>query len=319
MIKKIILGFIILEIITIGIGYIDNGKYVFLPYTEFSAPALYYDLDSLYGVTRQKNTKQLISYPWGGIPYTTNAMGFRDDSYKPHGILVVGNSYVEGFGVKVENRFTEILEKQLDVSFNNAGSGGVWSAVQSYVIAEDFIKKHSELKKILVILTPGEILNIDTRTPKTDPLRNFPYKKNDSIVFYKATQKSFGQQLSFKDKIKRFSKSFFVSKLYTTFKYYGSAKIKTTEYEMNAENFEWLLNKFNLLTKKVDIDFIILNNLGCKKIKNIHSYENSHQNIYVIDFPDEYSHYFISNGHLNKKGNKVLAELINKKIPYLKN
>lgn len=112
MLKKIILGIIILELLNVGAEYIKNGAAVFLPYTKFNAPALYYDMDSLYGVTRQKNAFELVSYPWGGIPYKTNSMGFRDDEYNTNGILVVGNSFVEGFGVKKEERFTELLEKK---------------------------------------------------------------------------------------------------------------------------------------------------------------------------------------------------------------
>jgi len=310
MLKKIILGLILLEVLNFGFELLLNGKAAFLPYTEFNAPALYYDMDSLYGVIRQKNTKQIINYPWGGIPYNTNKLGFRDDKFQNNGVLFVGNSFVEGFGVNTKNRFTELLEKDLNIVINNSGSGGVWSAIQSLVLVDNMIKEYPELKKVIVILTPGEILNIDTRNPKNDPFRNFPYKKNDSIAFHKASNNSFQQQLSLVNKIKRFSKGLLISKIYTNYKYYGSAKVKKTTYDLDEKSFEWLLNRFNALEQNIQIDLVVLNNLGSKNIKNIRSYKKRYKHMYVIDFPDDYSNYFVSNGHLNKKGNLILSKLL---------
>ncbi|MEW7278521.1 hypothetical protein ABW636_07985 [Aquimarina sp. 2201CG1-2-11] len=55
----------------------------------------------------------------------------------------------------------------------------------------------------------------------------------------------------------------------------------------------------------------MINNLGRIKVNGIHSYayKTPKVSIDVIDFPDDLKNYFVSNGHLNSKGNKVLADL----------
>ena len=111
--KKIILFIILLEILNLVIGMFQNGKDTFLPYSGFNDLPLYYDTDSLYGLTRQKNTKQMINHPWGGIVHKINSLGFRDEEFDNGGVLILGNSFIEGYGVNIEDRFSEILEKEI--------------------------------------------------------------------------------------------------------------------------------------------------------------------------------------------------------------
>lgn len=312
-IKNIIISIIILELINLGIGFIQNGKDALLPITGFNDLPLYYDMDSLYGVTRLKKTKQLINYPWGGILFETNSFGFRDDEFENDGVLVVGNSFVEGYGLRKEDRFTELLESNLNIPFNNAGSGGVWTPIQSLVLMEDLIKKKGyHFKEVLLILTPGEIKNIGIRNPSTDPNRNYPYKKNDSIVFFKSQNNSFGKKLSFTDKAKRLSKNLLVFKLYDFFKNYGTARVKSNFTDYNKENLDWLVNKFDSVDFGVKINIVIINNLMNSKLENIENYNTNRKNIFVnvIEFPNKSDYHFVCNGHLNEKGNIILAELL---------
>jgi len=311
--KKIIIWLIVIEFLNLVVGFVYKGSNIFLPYSKFNAPPLYYDMDSLYGVTRQKKSIQLLSYPWGDITYETNSLGFRDEEFDQNGILVVGNSFVEGFGVKTEERFTEILEKRLNIPFHNTGSGGVWTAIQSVTLLENFMKKNRpKVNKVVLILTPGEIVNIDTRKPTTDPNRNYPYKQGEFIKFYKSDNNIFKNQLSLIDKVKRFSKSLLVSKIYMTFKYYGASKSKNKPVSYNKQNLDWLISKINHLDLKIDVDIILINNLGRTKILEIEKYTTSNSKVkfHVIEFPDKLDNYFISNGHLNAKGNEELVKLL---------
>jgi len=208
--KKIVLFIILLEILNLVIGVFQNGKEAFLPYTGFNDLPLYYDTDSLYGLTMQKNTKQIINHPWGGIVHKINSLGFRDDEFNKGGVLIIGNSFIEGYGISEEDRFSEILERDIKIPFNNAAFSGVWTPIQGLVLIKDLIKTRKlKFEKIILFMTPGEVLNLGKRNPKNDLNRNYPYRKGDSISFYKAKNNTFKNYISFNDKIKRFCKSLF--------------------------------------------------------------------------------------------------------------
>lgn len=316
--KKIIVGLIILEVLSLIIGCISNGKDAILPYTGFNEPPIYYDMDSKYGVTRQKNTKQMIHYPWGGVVNEINSHGFRDDEFTNGGTLVVGNSFVEGYGMRNENRFSEKIEKELKSPVNNAGSGGVWTPVQGIVLLKHLLKTEAlNFDKIVFVMTPGEVINIGKRNPKNDSGRNYPYREGDLIKFYTSKSNSFGTNLSFSSKVKRFCKSLFMFKTYTMFKYYGAAKTKKKKLDFEKDKLDWVIKKIEEQEFDKVIDIVVINNIGRTHLNKITEYQNDSEAIrfHVVEFPDELSNYFISNGHLNEKGNTVLAELL---IPIFK-
>ena len=314
-IRKVLLCLIILEFFNLTIGYLKNGMEIFLPYSGFNDPPQYFDIDSIYGVTRIKNSKQMASYPWGSNIHKVNSMGFRDDEFNENGILVIGNSFVEGYGLDNKDRFTDILEKRLNVNINNAGSGAVWTPIQGLILLKSLLKVEKlNFNKIVFIITPGEIANIGNRSPENDTHRNYPYKKNDSIAFHISKENTFNNNLTLTDKVKRFSKNLFVFKVYNTLKYYGSSRTSKRSINFNKKNLDWLLNKIEEEDFNHKIDIVLINNLGRKSVNHIYEeFKNKNlENITlnIIEFPDELSNYFISNGHLNKKGNLVLANLL---------
>lgn len=312
-IKKIVVYVVVLELFNLIIGLFYNGVDAFLPYTGFNDPPLYYDMDSLYGVTRQKNAKQMMNYPWGGIINEINSHGFRDDEFNDKGVLVVGNSFVEGFGMNKKDRFSEIIEQDLNITVNNAGSGGVWTPIQGIVLLEHLLKGEKlNFNKTVFVLTPGEVVNIGKRNPENDPGRNYPYREADSITFYKAKYNSFGSNLSLPRKVKRFCKSLLMFKIFNTFKYYGTAKGKKKVFDFERNKLDWLVKKIEEQKFRHTIDIVVINNLGRMHLNKIKDYQNDSDKIrfHVVEFPDELNNYFVANGHLNERGNKVLAKLL---------
>ena len=311
--KKVLFVILFLEIFNLIIGIIYNGKDIHLPYSGFNDLPLYYDIDSLYGLTRQKNTKQIINHPWGGVVHQTNSLGFRDDEFSDRGILITGNSFIEGYGISKENRFSEILENKLKIPFNNAAFSGVWTPIQGLVLIENLIKTNKlQFDEIILFMTPSEVLNLGKRNPSNDPNRNYPYKQGDSISFYKAKNNSFKNSISFSDKIKRFCKSLLIFKVYNTFKYYRASKFRQKRVDFDATKLNWFIKEIENKKFKTKIKIVVLNNLGRISIKNIENFRYSSKNVqfHSIYFPDNLDNYFVSNGHLNEKGNLILAELL---------
>lgn len=105
--------------------------------------------DSKLETRYAKNTSASIQSPYHEfeIVYSTNDIGLRDSGIflkqdKLSRILVLGNSYVEGWGVAEEDRFTDIAEKYFNdetkrkIDLVNAGMSG-YGVLQSYLLLKD--------------------------------------------------------------------------------------------------------------------------------------------------------------------------------------
>lgn len=310
---KSIFSFILLESFNLLYNYFLIGAVAFTPFSSFNAPSLYYDMNHSYGVTRRPNAEIAKSYPWSTIKFKTNSKGFRDDEFKNGDILITGNSFIEGFGIKKEKRFSELLEaKSKKVKIANAGSAGVWSAIQSLVAIKDLNNDTIKYSKNIIILTPSEISRIGKRSPLNDSRRNFPYKKADSIAFFNSNNSVFNKNLSFVDKTKRVFKYSGTYRIYSFFNGYGSGKRNYNLIDFDIKNLDWYFQKLEELDIKSPVEVILLNGLSNTYVNNIEKYKIKNKNISfkVIRFDYSSSDYFISNGHLNSIGNKKFAEIL---------
>ena len=87
----------------------------------------------------------------------------------------------------------------------------------------------------------------------------------------------------------------------------------TTLRKMNLTNIELVtLNKIEDEQFELKINMVVINNLGRININGIENFISNSKKVEfnVIQFPDDLDNYFVSNGHLNEKGNRVLAELL---------
>lgn len=314
---QIIAPFILIELLNFTYNLFVLGLIAFTPFTHFNAPSLYYDMDDSFGVSRRPNVEIAKAYPWGSIKFETNSKGFRDDEFKDGDILITGNSFIEGFGIKTSNRFSEQIEaKKPGVYIANAGSAGVWSAIQSLVAIRDLNNGEIQFKKNIIVLTPSEVLKLGKRNPSNDRGRNFPYRNNDSISFYKSPNPVFNKNLTFPDKAKRLFKYTGTFRIFDYFKGYGAGKRKYNVSQFNSSNLDWFILELEKLDIDAPIQVVVLNGLSNSHIQDIEKYVPPNKNIdfKVLNFSYSTSDYFASNGHLNADGNMKLAELLIKSV-----
>jgi len=95
------------------------------------------------------------------IPYNINSLGFRDREYslkKPEGtfrIVTVGDSYTEGYGVRIEETFIKVLEGMLNNSSGNTKYEVINYGMASYSPLLEYLllkEKAMELDPDMVIL-----------------------------------------------------------------------------------------------------------------------------------------------------------------------
>lgn len=94
--------------------------------------------------------------PCFDVTYHFNSEGMRDrprsrEASAPR-VIVLGDSFVEGWGVKEEDRFTNLLEASSGKEFLDFGSSGSFGPIQYYLLYENFAKQFSHDEVLALIL-----------------------------------------------------------------------------------------------------------------------------------------------------------------------
>ena len=123
-------------------------------------------------------SSRFISFEWD-VQIDINSFGFRDDEgiYEngKKKILILGDSFTEGFGVSHENTFSKKLEKRLikenfNYSVLNAGITG--NNLVDYVeIYNTYFKNFSDIKVVLIALFVGNDLKDNNTLRKVTNLK----------------------------------------------------------------------------------------------------------------------------------------------------
>lgn len=126
-----------------------------------------------FKVERGLHPNRTEKHPWGAwrrphdtsrhktscfdITIITNELGARDDSFSngsTESIVLLGDSFAEGYGVSHANSAATILEEKIGRPIHNLGSAGNFGPLQQYLIYREFVGiiKHSE---VLIFLLPA--------------------------------------------------------------------------------------------------------------------------------------------------------------------
>lgn len=101
----------------------------------------------VFGWALQPGISYINNMPEGNIPVTHNSLGFRDvehsieNSHDIFRILVLGDSYMEGYSVKLEDMFHRNIQllahmENIDIEIINMGVGG-YGTLQEYLVFRD--------------------------------------------------------------------------------------------------------------------------------------------------------------------------------------
>jgi lysophospholipase L1-like esterase len=114
-----------------------------VPYEHYPTlggrPTYLDDIHPVVGVWHYPNATQRYQTVDFDIVQSSNSYGAQDIersrvSDAPRRVVVLGDSYVEGFGVSREDRFTERLEALTGVEHLNFGSSGCFGSIQEWLL-----------------------------------------------------------------------------------------------------------------------------------------------------------------------------------------
>ncbi len=144
-------------------------------------PFTYADLNTKWGIW---HFNKPVKVPYGCLTLecTPNSVGARDRerekiSIDSNRFVVLGDSFMEGFGIPVEKRISNIFEKETGREMLNFACPDMGST-QEYLVYKDLASKFSHYSVMMGILPANDFLNDNVKFDSTQrPLRYKPYWK----------------------------------------------------------------------------------------------------------------------------------------------
>lgn len=147
------------------------------------------DIDPHFGVWHPANTAVSVSTPRGAVTYETNVHGMRDRprarrSDARERVIVLGDSFVEGYLVEEAVRVTDVLERRTGVEFLNFGVSGSFGSIQEWLLYKHLAREFDHTRVCLFFLPDNDFADNDPSRHPPDRYRPYLRKVGDS---YEAT------------------------------------------------------------------------------------------------------------------------------------
>lgn len=187
---------------------------------EHIGPRFWQDLNPDFGVWHLPNTSFRHRKSCFDVIYQTNEEGMRDKSRRRDGsssrVLLIGDSFIEGWGVPEQDRLSNLLEKFWGKEALNFGTSGYFGPTQYYLLYKTFAKKffHDE---VIVGILPSNDFNDDDFERWKDKGRHRPFWVGEYPKYQLTYPKSVLEGMSWKRYVGGFFREF--SYLYNAVKY----------------------------------------------------------------------------------------------------
>ena len=237
---------------------------IYTPSYNFNQP-FWSDINEVFGVWHSPDSEFVHTSPCFELKYQANNHGMRDKDRQKEGFgkrfIVIGDSFVEGFGVSRNDRFTDLLEDELSNEFLNFGTSGVFGLTQAALLYETFASDFYHTDLIISVLPFNDFSDDDINYGKSYYKNRYrPYlvgENKDYQIEYVRKNMSRGRN---EDKLHRKIMSFFRE---YTFTYNFMVMIRDNLFvNVDKENLEKL--------KKISLEMYTDQWSGYHDINSIH-------------------------------------------------
>jgi len=126
-------------------------------YRASNAWSFWVDVDPAFGVWHLPHARYRHAKSCFDVTYRANAFGMRDgeraERHKGHRVVVLGDSFAEGWGVEDGERVSDRLERQTGVEHLNFGTSGDFEPVQYWQLYRDKARRFDH-DAVLVLVLP---------------------------------------------------------------------------------------------------------------------------------------------------------------------
>jgi hypothetical protein len=187
-IVNILISFALVEIIAIvWVEILKNGHAPMRALSGLSTSPIYVDVNPVFGVWHLPNAHNRMIKPGINAAYSFNTIGARDFERPLHStsprIVLIGDSFAEGYGVDTCARFSNILEGDLNVPVLNFGTGGGFGSTQERLLYESMASRFDHAIVLLCLLPDNDFDDDDLEFGKKytrDRYRPYLVPKGDS-------------------------------------------------------------------------------------------------------------------------------------------
>ncbi|WP_156133127.1 hypothetical protein [Lacinutrix sp. Hel_I_90] len=157
--------FILLEIVLAIYIRIAEIKIELPTYTFQNTQNFWFDLDENFGTLHLPNDTYRQKKYCFDVLYRSNSQGFRDQerviNAETKRVVALGDSFTEGIGVQLEDRLTNLLEKETDIPHLNYGMAGNFGPTQYMMLYKTLARKYSHEAVLVSILPSNDFIDDD--------------------------------------------------------------------------------------------------------------------------------------------------------------
>lgn len=179
-----------------------------------------------FGVWHEANDYMIHERQCFNVTYRSNSFGMRDAEVAKeadgHRVVVLGDSFVEGWGVEYGERFTELIERDKKVELLNFGTAGGFGSTQSFVLYKTLASKFSHTAVIFAVLPDNDFKEDEPPSGEVDSGGRWRPMLVGTYPNYQLTYPSpiFSPATRFDQRIEYFMEQFWIT--YRVVKYYHS-------------------------------------------------------------------------------------------------
>jgi lysophospholipase L1-like esterase len=166
---------------------VHQGILTHYQYGVVEKPTFIDDINRDFGVWHYPEKEAHMAKECFDVVIKSNSYGAvdreREKTSDERRVVVLGDSFVEGFGVASENRFTERLEAKTGIEHLNFGTSGNFGSIQEMVQYKTMASKFSH-SAVYVFTLPDNDFKDNDRSKFGDKYRYRPYYDKDFNIVY---------------------------------------------------------------------------------------------------------------------------------------
>ena len=144
-----------------------------------SARPFWVDRNPHFGVWHEPDTEYVHTRSCFSVTYRTNAYGARDRGRQTTGklprVVMLGDSFTEGYGLERKDRTSDILEADTGVEHLNFGTSGNFGPTQSWLLYKHLGKRFEHDVVVLNLLPDNDFIDDDPKHAGSFPDQYRPY------------------------------------------------------------------------------------------------------------------------------------------------
>jgi hypothetical protein len=298
----IFVNIIIISIFVEVLSYFYLSMYISSrPTYIFQKRHHYGDYNKFFGAWHLPSSKYRHKKKCFDVSYSFNKYGARDKERniesKKNRTLILGDSVVEGYGLKNEDRFSNLLEKETGIEHLNFGTSGHFGTTQYFLIYKHLASNFSH-NKVIVFYTATNDIEDDSFEfgKKIHNKRYRPYlisNGNEYKIKY-FNKKKLGNKINykeyFKDLLMNYTNFYHVLRFVYSNRYNFLNSINTDKKNIMKKKVKLKSYLYNFSKKDIEI---IKHNL--KQIKIITNKNNAKLYLALTGHRKEYYDLFKSN------------------------